>query len=295
MTVLLTFDIEDWFQVENLKPVVNRIEWPSYQLRVEENTYKLLDLLDSFDCLGYGSGQEFLKIKATFFVLGWVAERVPHLVREIEKRGHEVASHGFEHILNLDCTLDEVDADLKKSKKLLEDILGSPVRGYRAPNFSVNNRILEVIQEAGYYYDSSYNSFASHGRYGHLDGLVQLPGSIVHKDQQNMYELPVSNLCLGKKVLPWGGGGYFRLMPLALFGPGVKKILKDQGSYLFYMHPWEIDPDQPRIADLPWSYRFRQYVNLASTYKKLSKLILNLQDQSFLSCYEYLQKSKFLK
>ncbi|MFP4428854.1 MAG: DUF3473 domain-containing protein, partial [Desulfovermiculus sp.] len=143
---------------------------------------------------------------------------------------------------------------------------------------------------AGYYYDSSYNSYASHGRYGHLDDLVQLPGSIVHKDQHDMYELPVSNLCWGKKVMPWSGGGYFRLMPFAVFWTGVKKILKDQGSYLFYMHPWEIDPDQPRIVDLPWSYRFRHYVNLASTYNKLSKLMLNLQDHRFLTCYEYIRE-----
>ncbi len=294
MTIILTFDIEDWFQVENLRPVIARSDWPFYQLRVEEHTYRVLDLLDSIFVM-YRSAGVHPKIKATFFVLGWIAERLPGLVREIHQRGHEVASHGFDHILNLDFALDVVRQDLDRSKKLLEDISGSSVVGYRSPNFSVSNQILEEIQRNGYLYDSSYNSFAVHGRYGKINGLTDIPGSISKIDQNHMYELLISNLLLGKKVLPWGGGGYFRIMPFTLFWLGVKKILRDQGSYLFYMHPWEIDADQPRISGLTWKHRFRHYINLDSTYGKLSRLLKKLQDHNFLTCYEYLQECGLLE
>ena len=193
---LLTIDVEDWFQVENFKQYIPYASWSSYELRVEKNTHRLLDLLDSIESkkaevrmqktvsnnenqvsrIQYSDngpqsiddGQDE-KVRGTFFVLGWLAERLPHLVREIQSRGHEVASHGYYHNLSNDQSHKDLKADLYNSKSLLEDIIGNQVYGYRAPSFAIDNDILKIIEDCGYLYDSSYNSFALHSRYGHLD------------------------------------------------------------------------------------------------------------------------------
>ena len=192
--ILLTIDVEDWFQVENFKQCIPFSSWQSYELRVEKNTHRLLDLLDSSSLeqaeglrrrrIGLSQshpetvkGQKSMKSckscqttpKATFFILGWIAERLPQLVREIHSRGHEVASHGYQHNLCNQISSKDLKRDLSDSKKLLEDIIGVPIFGYRAPSFSITDDILKLIEECGYLYDSSLNSFAMHGRYGHLD------------------------------------------------------------------------------------------------------------------------------
>ena len=206
-TILLTIDVEDWFQVENFKSYIDFSTWDSFELRVEKNTHLILDLLDTFA----------LKPKATFFILGWIAQKLPGLIRQIKDRGHEVASHGGNHHL---CTIldrNRLAQDLLTSKKRLEDITGQAVYGYRAPSFAINDRVLEMIKQAGYLYDSSYNSFSAHGRYGSIDLSKSVKRGGSYQLGTHFFELPVSNMCLGSKTIPLGGGGYFRLYPTSFF------------------------------------------------------------------------------
>lgn len=335
--ILLTIDVEDWFQVENFKPWIPFFSWSSRELRVEKNTHRILDLLDSARCRSSvvqgKSPQSSIQnlapsnqVKATFFVLGWIARRLPHLVQEIHRRGHEVASHGFYHRLSKEEPLDDLKKDLSDSKKLIEDIVGAPVFGYRAPSFSISNDVLRIIAESGYMYDSSYNSFAMHGRYGHMDlsqnkkkGIaLQIPknlspDSVGEPETRNpkpetFFELPISNLDFRNPfshklaasssqqkrcgfVLPWGGGAYFRLLPVLLFKIGVRSILKNQGAYLFYVHPWEIDPEQPRVHDAPSLCSFRHYVNLTRTHSRLSAFLKAFDHCCFPTCFRYLKET----
>lgn len=281
--ILFTVDLEDWFQVENLKPSISRASWSSRESRVEINTHRILDLLDS---VRQGSGHNSLQ--ATFFVLGWIAELLPHLVRDIHSRGHEVASHGYSHQCCYDFSSDDLKKDLLDSKRLLEDITGDRIYGYRAPNFSINDDVLKIIESCGYSYDSSYNSFSMNKRYGKVRFAGCPAEGIAVKISKTFRELPISNLHWGRIVLPWGGGGYFRLIPLSLFRLGVKSILKRKGAYAFYVHPWEIDPGQPRIDGIPVSYRFRHYVNLSRTQQKISSLFSQMERCCFVSCRTYL-------
>ena len=325
-SILITIDVEDWFQVENFKQHIPFSSWDSRELRVEKNTHRLLDLFDSVALHNPQPTTNNIhpkKLRATFFVLGWLAERLPGLVREIHARGHEVASHGYYHNL---CNLDskeDLRKDLIKSKKLLEDIIGAPVVGYRAPSFSVTNDILKMIEDCGYQYDSSYNSFEMNGRYGRLSLEGYPQKEIAYQISESFYELPISNLKLYSQkfyngngtansvgrtslssssqptthnkhslILPFGGGGYFRLMPFSVFTHGVKNILKKENAYLFYMHPWEIDPDQPRVEAAPPFFKFRHYINLAETHKKLQRLIGTFSSCYFCTCSEYLAVPK---
>jgi len=336
-TILLTIDVEDWFQVENFRPWIPFETWGQQELRVEKNTHRLLDLFDSIEMqpanfpiskpqaddyeLSFVSNQlkndgqpttnnaHTKKVKANFFVLGWIAERLPHLVREIQSRGHEVASHGYNHNLcNQQSTFD-LKKELTESKKLLEDITGSPVLGFRAPNFSVNDEVLKTIEDCGYLYDSSYNSFSLHDRYGTISLNGQAKKGIAHKLSDNFFELPISNLCfrnpmsyllsatsLKRKdrdrfVLPWGGGAYFRLMPLPVFTAGVKNILKEKNAHLFYLHPWEVDAEQPKVAVASYLNKIKHYTNVRQTEMKLKKLIKNLSHCRFITCSRYLELS----
>lgn len=235
------------------------------------------------------------KVRATFFVLGWVARKLPGLIREIHKRGHEVASHGNNHRL---CTAESAESlkkDLMDSKTLLEDLVGSRVVGYRAPSFSINNDILKVIQAAGYRYDASFNSFDRHGRYGRISTKGFRKTGIAYQISESFYEIPISNLSLkpiacSRKpfVLPFGGGGYFRLFPYLLFKKGIRKIFRTDSTYSFYFHPWEIDPGQPRVKNAPAMLKFRHYVNLASTEQKIRRMLHDFRDCRFVTCREYL-------
>ncbi len=277
-TILLTFDVEDWFQVENFKKYIPYSSWNSKELRVEKNTNELLDLLDSVS----------VPVQATFFILGWIAERYPDLVRKIQKRGHEVASHGFDHHLCYNQSPDDLRDDLLRSKELLEDLTGRQVAGYRAPSFSITDNTIALVREVGYLYDSSFNSYEGHGRYGALS-LPQNaePDAPIYAITSSFYEIPVSNLRVGSKVIPWGGGGYFRLLPAFLHGFGVKRILGQKKCYTFYMHPWEIDPKQPRVKEAKFFFRFRHYVNLHTTKKKLKFFIESNGDNFFQSCNDF--------
>jgi polysaccharide deacetylase family protein (PEP-CTERM system associated) len=299
--ILLTFDVEDWFQVENLRPWNPPATWHQRELRVEKSTHQVLDLLDSISIRQTASSRKSWNhggvravepdsIQATFFILGWVARRCPDLVKEIRSRGHEVASHGDLHLLCASMSCAELDHDLAESKKILEDLIGQEIAGYRAPSFSISEPILKRIQDAGYAYDSSYNSFALHHRYGRMDfGQPLVRNGLAFQAGEGFFEIPVSNLTWGKKVLPWGGGGYFRIIPSLLFRWGVRKILHSQGGYMLYVHPWEFDPGQPRVKDVSWQYGFRHYVNLDKTETKLKKLISSFGYCRFVSCSEYLR------
>jgi polysaccharide deacetylase family protein (PEP-CTERM system associated) len=310
-TILITIDVEDWFQVENFKPWIPYSTWDSRQLRVEKNTHRLLNLFDSIQLRlpslpasqpqahtyelsanSYELAGES-KPKATFFVLGWLAERLPHLVREIHSRGHEVASHGYGHKLCNMMAENDLRKDLIDSKKLLEDITGSTIYGYRAPSFSIDDQILQIIKEAGYLYDSSYNSFGLHGRYGklNLSGNGYCGGA--YRITDNFYELPISNLKVGKLVFPFGGGGYFRLLPFPVFKIGVKNILKKNNLYLFYIHPWEIDEKQPRLSDASLGFKFRHYTNIPRTMPRIKQLMKKFDYCKFMKCSEYVETSAF--
>ena len=307
-SILLTIDVEDWFQVENFKQCIPFSSWQDCELRVEKNTHRLLDLLDSVNLhstsaarvVRQNSGAQSAseprtnnpgpRIYATFFVLGWIAERLPNLIREIHIRGHEVASHGYHHNLCSQQSGSTLKKDLTDSKKLLEDVVGWPIVGYRAPSFSINNDILKIVQDCGYIYDSSFNSFGLHNRYGRVVlpqyGNIGIACQVSH----TFYELPISNLTLFNFVVPWGGGGYFRLLPSHVFSLGVQSILDKKKAFLLYLHPWELDPDQPRVIDVPKLLKFRHYINLDKTVSKLSHLIQTFKQCSFSTCRQYINK-----
>ena len=222
-------------------------------------------------------------------------------MRDIHRRGHEVASHGSLHELCYDLSSADLQNDLLKSRELLEDLLGHPVKGYRAPSFSINHEVLRAIRKSGYRYDSSYNSFGLHGRYGHIDlsansGLCRGNecdnNGIAVPMLDDLMELPISNLTWAGRTLPWGGGGYFRLMPFFLMAWGMRRILNRDRAYVFYMHPWEIDPNQPRVWQASPSYRFRHYVNLDHTLAKLERLLNSFSDSRFITCDQYLAQTK---
>ena len=327
--ILLTIDVEDWFQVENFKSCIPYSSWPERELRVERNVHRLLDLFDAHALTRNPKPETRNPIKATFFILGWIAKKLPHLVREIQNRGHEVASHGFNHELCNTTPQKDLKEDLSKSKTLLEDLTGAPVHGFRAPSFSITPDVLKTIQDCGYVYDSSYNSFAWHGRYGKMNiqnnghpGIAVKVPTIEQSKIQNpiedpalsgeskiFYELPISNLeirMLRSKshnpkpvsltpeprplnpVLPLGGGAYFRLIPFSWFKRGVQAILNQKGAYLFYMHPWELDPEQPKVKAASISHKMRHYGNLKNTETKLSRFLTTFGHCRFITCKEYL-------
>lgn len=275
-TILITVDLEDWFQVENFKNYIPFTQWDNKEFRFEDNTRKLLDILKKH------------QIKATFFILGWNAERSHGLVQEIYKQGHEVASHGYAHQLCSSQSKDALCEDLRKSKMILEDIIGSEVKGYRAPSFSINNQAIILLKELGYTYDSSHNTYGLNKRYGKLDLSGFYRSGIAYIDSDGFTEIPINNLKTCIATLPWAGGGYFRLYPRWLFNAGVSRILKKEQCYLFYMHPWEIDPLQTRVAEAKYSFRFRQYINLDKSADRLSSFIKTFQNCSFMTCSQYL-------
>lgn len=256
--ICLSFDIEDWFHSENVRRAFPPETWDKAELRVEKNTERILDIMDEN------------KIKATFFVLGWIAERVPRLVKEIVSRGHEVASHGYNHERNYNLDSEALRKDLEKSKKLLEDITGAEVLGYRAPTFSITDEVMTMLKELGYKYDSSLNDFPLHDRYGNLSGKKS-NGPFLHSS--GVVEIPMPLVKIFGKNIPISGGGYFRLLPFAVFKSLVKIYLKQNDLYVFYMHPWEIDKDQPKIKNVKLTNKIRQYTTIGKTEERLRLLI----------------------
>ena len=304
---LITIDVEDWFHVENFKSLIPFETWDHQESRIERNIHRLLDLFDSIESppakrsttgasrpiyannlIDAANATNTIKVRATFFVLCWIAERFPHLVREIAARGHEIASHGCYHELPENMPPHSLRAELTDSRKRLEDTIGMPVAGFRAPSFSINDEILEAVAGSDYLYDSSYNSFSLHGRYGKISLNGQPQTGIAHRVFDYFYELPISNLKWLGNVLPLGGGAYFRLIPFSFFKLGVKRILTGDNAYLFYIHPWEIDPEQPRMKEASWNHKMRHYTKLSKTYDRLVRIISAFKYCHFTTCSQYL-------
>lgn len=253
VAAVMSVDVEDWFQVENLRPRIARDSWPHRELRVERNTDRILRIFDD------------TRTRATFFCLGWVAERLPALVRRIAAQGHEVASHGYAHRLIYEQSPREFAEDVNRARKLLEDIGGARVIGYRAPSFSITDWSYPILAQTGHRYDSSVFPVSGHDRYGRP----------AHQDTAGIVELPLATAEVGGRALPWAGGGWFRLYPGWLFRAGFRRIVRQAHPArppVFYLHPWEVDPGQPRVHGLPYGYRLRHYVNLERTAERLETL-----------------------
>jgi polysaccharide deacetylase family protein (PEP-CTERM system associated) len=255
----MTVDVEDYFQVSALAPHIARSEWERMPCRIERNVERILDLLAG------------AAARATFFTLGWIAERYPELVRRIAAAGHEIASHGCEHRRASDQTEHEFHADIRRAKALLEDIIGAEVKGYRAPSFSIGAATpwaFDCIAAAGYRYSSSVYP-VRHDHYGAPDAP-----RFAYRPLAGLLEIPVSTARLARRNLPAGGGGYFRLFPYALSRSLIRSVNRDdRQAAIFDLHPWELDADQPRIAGAGLKTRFRHYLNLHRTEGRLRQLL----------------------
>ena len=259
----LTVDVEDYFQVSAFANQISMDDWPNWPLRVEQNTHTLLELFERKD------------VKATFFVLGWVAERCPELIRAIHKAGHEVASHGMTHQLVYNQKPEIFREETFRSKKLIEDIIGEAVYGYRAASYSITPRslwALETLIDAGFTYDSSIFP-VHHDRYG-------MPGAPlnIHTAQTNngktLTEFPLTSAKFFNGRLPVAGGGYFRIYPYFFSKLMLKRAAAEiKQPFIFYLHPWEIDPEQPRVPNSSAFSRFRHYTNLSRCLPRLEKLM----------------------
>ena len=269
----MTIDVEDYFQVSAFAPHIARDSWDSQPCRIERNIERILALLAAHDT------------HATFFTLGWIAERYPQVVRAIVAGGHELASHGYGHQRASDLTREQFHADITRAKGLLEDIGGVAVRGYRAPSFSIGSRnlwALETLREAGHVYSSSIYPIA-HDHYG----MPEAPRFAFHPLDDAMLEFPPSTVHLFGRNLPAAGGGYFRLMPYAVSRWLMRRVNQTDGQpCMFYFHPWEIDPEQPRQAGISAKTRFRHYVNLNRMEGRIAHLLRDFEwgrvDQVFL-------------
>ena len=273
ITNALTIDVEDYFQVSAFAPYIRRDEWDSLECRVERNVDRILEML---------AGN---RIHATFFTLGWIAERYPQLVRRIVAGGHELASHGYGHERASDLTQAAFSDDITRAKQLLEDLGGVEVRGYRAPSFSigVNNLwAFDSLARAGYRYSSSIYPI-KHDHYGMPDSP-----RFAYRVGAGLLEVPVTTVRLMKRNLPSSGGGYFRLLPYPVSRWLMRRVnTVDREPAIFYFHPWEIDPDQPRVAGVDAKSRFRHYVNIGRNERRLQQLMQDFRwgrmDQIFLS------------
>jgi polysaccharide deacetylase family protein (PEP-CTERM system associated) len=259
----LTIDVEDYFQVSAFAPYIARADWDTRECRVERNVQRILEMLAQYDT------------RATFFTLGWLAERYPRLVREIVAQGHELASHGYGHERASDLQPSEFDADVVRAKALLEDIGGVEVRGYRAPSFSIGKRnpwAFDSLARAGYRYSSSVYPIR-HDHYGMPDAP-----RFAYAAREGLIEVPVTTLRIAAQNLPSSGGGYFRLLPYAVSRWLIRQVNRRDGqAAVFYFHPWEIDPQQPRVPGIDAKTRFRHYLNLGRMERRLQRLLTDFR------------------
>lgn len=256
----LSVDVEDYYQVQAFADRVDRDQWNDYASRVERNTNKVLDI--------FADGGA----KGTFFTLGWVAERHPALIRRIVDEGHELASHGYAHFRADGQTPEAFRDDIRRTKQILEDTGGVPIRGYRAATFSIGPRNLwafDLLAEEGHVYSSSLYPIR-HDLYGMPDA----PRFACHPGRTDIVEFPITTARLGSRNLPCGGGGYFRLLPYAYSRWAMGRVNRAEGqSCIFYFHPWEVDPDQPRMEGMPLKSRLRHYTNLDRMEGRLRRLL----------------------
>ncbi len=265
ITNAMTVDVEDYFQVSAFENIIPRSKWDSIDARVEINTGRVLDMFNEAG------------IKGTFFMLGWVAERYPGLINRIVTEGHELASHGYSHIRVVNQHPQEFFEDIVRTKKLLEDMSGQEVLGYRAASYSIGAKnlwALDKLKEAGYVYSSSIYPI-KHDLYG----MPEAPRfSFRPRGDDGILEVPVTTVEVLNKKLPCGGGGYFRLYPYLVSRMAIRRVNRYDGqSGVFYFHPWEIDPGQPRQKGISAKTRFRHYLNLGRMEKRLKRLLRDFQ------------------
>ena len=257
----LSVDVEDWFQVGAFENVIARGEWDSIKTRVEDNVYRVIDLFAEAD------------VSATFFTLGWVAKRHPNMIRRIADAGHELASHGYDHARVFTMDRAGFAEDIRTARAIIEDCSGVAVTGYRAPSFSIDSRTpwaFAELAEQGYAYSSSVAPVV-HDHYGWPEAprfaFKPLPWS-------PLVELPVTTAMLGGRRVAAGGGGFFRVLPYAFSRWAIRQVNRADGRpAVFYFHPWEVDPDQPRVAHAPLRSRFRHYTGLGKMAGKLRELV----------------------
>lgn len=257
----MTVDVEDYFQVSAFEPYITKQQWDILPHRVERNTQRILDIFDA-------SG-----IKATFFTLGWIAERYPDLVGRIIKDGHELACHGYEHTRVTEQTPAQFREDISRTKKILEAISGKEVKGYRAASYSIGAKnlwALDILQEEGFKYSSSIYP-VKHDLYGMPDAPRFIYEPI---NNQDFKEIPITTVQFGSKNLPCGGGGFFRFYPYAFSKWAFDRVNnKENQAGIFYFHPWEIDPEQPRQLGLSLKTRTRHYLNLHRMENRIKRLL----------------------
>ncbi|HJQ68575.1 MAG TPA: XrtA system polysaccharide deacetylase [Blastocatellia bacterium] len=254
----MSVDLEDWFCVHNMERAINKSDWDACEMRVVENTRKIIDLLDRH------------KTEATFFVLGWVAERAPDLVRDIAARGHEIATHGYSHTLLTDMTPESFEEDLRRAIHVTRACVDQEIVGFRAPSFTVTADTLwavEVLTRNGIKYDSSVFPVGFHPDYGMPNASLS-----VYRHNDSLVEVPLSCAEFVGKRIPCSGGGYFRIFPYALTKRLLKRCNAQGRPAIFYLHPWELDPGQPRVK-LPLLKKFRHYYNLDKTLARLDRLL----------------------
>lgn len=256
-------DVEDWFCVYNFSKVISYDQWDACELRVVTNTRRILSILNKYN------------IKATFFILGWVADRCPELTKEIASEGHEIATHGYAHLLVKQLTPQCFEQDLVRSLEAIKKGTDISVKGFRAPSFSVTPEkswIFQILAKHGIRYDSSLFPVVFHPDYANADVSLH-----IHKITDDIIEFPMSCFNKASLNLPCSGGGYFRLFPYAYTKYALTSCNKQQRPVVFYVHPWELDPSQPRVNNVSRLKRFRHYFNLEHTEKKLEKLFTDFQ------------------
>ena len=257
-----TVDVEDYFHVSGFADVIAPSDWGRFEYRVRSNTWRLLELLDQF------------QVQGTFFVLGWVADRSPELVREIAHAGHEIGCHSYWHRLIYDMRPEEFDEDLRRATGVLQEITGGKVTSYRAPSFSITRDslwALDVLAKHGYRYDSSI--FPTKRQ---RCGIAEAPLTPHQRETEfgPILEFPLSVCSWAGRRIPIAGGGYFRLFPTAITHWGLQRLERNAGQpFVFYIHPWELDPTQPRIRGARWASRCKHYVNLKRTEPRLRELL----------------------
>ncbi|HZI88119.1 MAG TPA: XrtA system polysaccharide deacetylase [Pyrinomonadaceae bacterium] len=257
----ISIDLEDWFCVHNLSKAIGREHWDNCELRVRESTRRIIELFDRHNT------------KATFFVLGWVAERIPELIKELDDRGHEIGVHGYNHLLLTEISPEEFDEDLGRGLEAISQCgVKSRPLGFRAPSFTMvkatKEWALPILEKHQFKYDSSVFPIGFHPDYG----MVEAPLS-PYKITQNLHEFPMSCLEVFGKRFPFSGGGYFRLFPYAYTKYCMRKVNAQGRPAVFYLHPWELDPGQPKVNNLSLSQRFRHYRNIDQTERRLERLL----------------------
>lgn len=273
---ILSFDIEEWFQVANFINYIPFSKWESCENRVEIGVDFILETLEKFN------------IKATFFLVGWVAQRHPEMVKKIDNGGHEIGTHSYLHKSITDQTPEAFAKDIEKSIKVISDIISKPIKGFRAPNYSLTPKTiwaLEILKQNGIEYDSSIYPTNVNPAYGYPNA-PRYP----FKFKDGLYEFPMSTFLLGNKIMPFGSGGYFRLSPYFITHLIMKYFNNREKFHTINIHPWELDPDQRVLKGINWSVRFKHYTNLSINRKKFIRFVSDFRFctfSEFISCHKF--------